>query len=250
MHTSFSEIKDWGRPFHYEGSTSKALLLIHGFTGSTHQLRSLGKQLAEREGWTTLGIRLPGHGTTVEDLAQTNWQDWYLKSDLALKELDQDYATIAVLGFSFGAALAFYLAAKKNNLVSGVIGLCPALRLRGITQHLVPALKYFKKTVKKGEPSPNDPWRGYHQVPLETLSSVLKFQKITRESLPEVTAPVLVIQGANDKRIPSKIGQEIAQKIASRRFEQFWAKKAGHIIMFSPDAVIITKKISAFLKTL
>ncbi|MFQ5980495.1 MAG: alpha/beta hydrolase [Candidatus Heimdallarchaeota archaeon] len=250
MHTSFSKIKDWGRPFHYEGSTSKALLLIHGFTGSTHQLRPLGKQLAEQEGWTTLGIRLPGHGTTVEDLAQKNWQDWYLKSDLALKELDQDYATIAVLGFSFGAALAFYLAAKKNNLVSGVIGLCPALRLRGIAQHFVPALKYFKKTVKKGEPRPNDPWRGYHQVPLETLSSVLKFQKITRKSLPEVTAPVLVIQGANDKRIPSKIGQEIAQKITSRRFEQFWAKKAGHIVMFSPDAAKITKKISVFLKTL
>lgn len=250
MPALFSEIKDWGRPFHYEGSNSKALLLIHGFTGSTHQLRPLGKQLAEQEGWTTLGIRLPGHGTTVEDLAQTNWPDWYLRSELALKELDQDYATIAVLGFSFGAALAFYLASKNNNFVSGVIGLCPALRLRGITQYFVPVIKYLKKTVRKGEPNPNDPWRGYHQVPLESLSSVLKFQKIARKSLPEVIAPVLVIQGANDKRIPAKIGQEIAQKIGSRRYEQFWAEKAGHIVMFSPDASKITKKISTFLKTL
>jgi carboxylesterase len=250
MNVPVSEIKDWGKPFRYEGSASKALLLIHGFTGSTHQLRPIGERLATREGWTTLGVRLPGHGTSMEDLIQIKWPDWYNTVRLAFEELKQDHSTVAVLGFSLGGALAFYLAAKKRDLVAGVIGVCPALRLRGLGQRFVPIIKHFKKTVSKGEPDPNDPWRGYHVVPLETMHEVLKFQKVARKYLSEVKAPILVIQARQDKRVPQKVGQEIAQKVSSNRIEHFWAENSGHIVVFSPDAPAVTEKIRDFLKTL
>ncbi|MFX0114579.1 MAG: alpha/beta hydrolase [Candidatus Hodarchaeota archaeon] len=250
MGTSLSEIKDWGKPFRYEGSTSKALLLIHGFTGSTHQLRALGEQLTMKEGWTTLGVRLPGHGTSVEDLAQKKWPDWYSTVRLALEELKQDHRTVAILGFSLGGVLAFYLAAKKRDVVAGVIGICPALHLRGIGHRFVPIIKHLKKTINKGDPDPNDPWRGYHVVPLETMHEVLKFQKVARKQLSEVKAPILVIQARQDKRIPRKVGQEIAQKVSSSRFEHFWAENSGHIVVFSPSASAVTERISKFLRTL
>ncbi len=249
MVVSFPEIKDWGEPFRYEGSSSRALLLIHGFTGSTNQLRALGKQLTAKENWTTLGIRLPGHGTTVEDLAQAKWRDWYNTSCAALEELHQDYSTVGILGFSLGAALAFYLGAKKNDLVSAVIGLCPGLRLRGISKHFVPIIKHFKRTVSKGKPKPNDPWRGYHTVPLETMHEVLKFQKLVRKSLPMVKAPVLIIQARQDKRIPSNVGQEITQSVSSSRTEHLWVENSDHIVVFSSEAPIVFERIVNFLRT-
>lgn len=250
MAASFPEIKDWGKPFRYEGSSSKALLMIHGFTGSTNQLRALGQQLTVKENWTTLGIRLPGHGTTVEDLAQTKWRDWYKSSWVALEELSQYYSTVGILGFSLGAALAFYLGAKKNNLVSAVIGLCPGLHLRGIGKYFVPIIKHFKRTASKGEPKPNDPWRGYHTVPLETMHEVLKFQKLVRKSLPMVKAPILIIQARQDKRVPSKVGQEIARNVASSRKEQFWVENSDHIVVFSAEAPIVFERIANFLRTI
>lgn len=60
-------------PFLLSGS-SKGVLLIHGFTGSPSEMVLLGEYLY-KQGYTVLGVRLAGHGTNVEEMAITNWQE-------------------------------------------------------------------------------------------------------------------------------------------------------------------------------
>jgi len=55
-------IMSGAEPFLFAGS-KVGVLLIYGFTGSPAAMRGLGKVLNETLGYTTLGIRLPGHGT-------------------------------------------------------------------------------------------------------------------------------------------------------------------------------------------
>jgi carboxylesterase len=51
------------------------VLVLHGFTGNPVSMRPLAEACA-KEGFTVELPRLPGHGTSVEDLMTTGWADW------------------------------------------------------------------------------------------------------------------------------------------------------------------------------
>lgn len=57
--------------------------MIHGFTGSPASIRPIGEWLAA-QGLSVLGVRLPGHGTSPDDLASTRWTDWAAEADANL----------------------------------------------------------------------------------------------------------------------------------------------------------------------
>ena len=87
------------------------------------------------------------------------------------------------------------------------------------------------------------------RVVKHTRRHATKLQKEARKHLSKVEAPILVVQARQDKRVPQKVGQEIAQKVSSTRFEHFWAENSDHIVVFSPDAPVVTEKITSFLKS-
>ena len=60
-------------PFEHTGGPV-GVLLCHGFTGSPQTLRPWAEYLAQ-QGLTVSLPRLPGHGTTWQDLAGTGWLD-------------------------------------------------------------------------------------------------------------------------------------------------------------------------------
>ncbi|MBR2071216.1 MAG: carboxylesterase, partial [Phascolarctobacterium sp.] len=70
------EIIQGAEEFLLKGTNKKGVLVIHGYTGTPAEMRLLGDHL-HQEGYTVLGVRLPGHGTTPEELNETQWQDWY-----------------------------------------------------------------------------------------------------------------------------------------------------------------------------
>ena len=54
---------------------SHGVLVLHGFTGNPQSMRPLAQALAAA-GFTVELPLLPGHGTSVEDLIPTRWEDW------------------------------------------------------------------------------------------------------------------------------------------------------------------------------
>ena len=88
-------------PFtHHGGATG--VLLCHGFTGSPQSLRPWAEYLAEA-GLSVWLPRLPGHGTTWQEMARTRWEDWYAEVDRAFDELRAKSDEIFVMGLSMGA---------------------------------------------------------------------------------------------------------------------------------------------------
>ncbi|MGH8940752.1 MAG: alpha/beta hydrolase, partial [Actinomycetes bacterium] len=69
-------------PFHHDGGRV-GVLLVHGFTGCPQSLRPWAEHLAAA-GLTVSLPRLPGHGTTWQEMNLTTWQDWYAEADRAL----------------------------------------------------------------------------------------------------------------------------------------------------------------------
>ena len=97
--------------FFLPGSRQYGVLLIHGFTGAPPELRLLGDRLHDDGGLTVLGVRLTGHGSTVENLEQATCSDWIADVEEGYLRLARHCRYVLVCGLSLGALLAVRLAA-------------------------------------------------------------------------------------------------------------------------------------------
>src|SRR5918999_4942769 len=93
------------------GTGRVGALLIHGFTGSPQGLKGLGEYLAERR-VAVVGIRLPGHGTTWQDLNWHRHGHWIEAVETGYERIAASSQHIFLVGLSFGAALALDFCAR------------------------------------------------------------------------------------------------------------------------------------------
>ena len=102
-----------------------AVLLCHGFTGCPQSLRPWAEHLAA-EGLTVRVPRLPGHGTSWQELNLTRWPDWYAAVERELLALAATHRAVVVGGLSMGGALALLLAQRHPGAVAGLALVNPA----------------------------------------------------------------------------------------------------------------------------
>src|SRR6185312_1439011 len=130
---------------HEGGSTG--VLLCHGFTGSPQSIRPWAEYLAEA-GLSVWLPRLPGHGTTWQEMARTRWEDWYAEVDRAFDELRAKSDEIFVMGLSMGACLALRLAEVRGPAISGLVLVNPSVTADTRLFLLAPALKFVLPSLK------------------------------------------------------------------------------------------------------
>jgi len=92
---------------------TRVCLLLHGFIGSRQDFNGFGARLAAA-GYHVRMARLPGHGTTPLDLAGQTPESLYAGVHAEYRALRQRYATVDVVGYSLGGALATQLAARED----------------------------------------------------------------------------------------------------------------------------------------
>lgn len=103
-----------GRPFSMTHEHSdRACLLIHGFSGYPGELVRPARDLYEK-GFDVYVLRLPGHGTTGEDLSRTCSKDWLRCAENAACDLRSRYKYFCLLGHSMGGTVAALTAFKAN----------------------------------------------------------------------------------------------------------------------------------------
>jgi pimeloyl-ACP methyl ester carboxylesterase len=97
---------------------SHGVLVLHGFTGNPQSMRPLAEALA-KAGFTIDLPLLPGHGTSVEDLLPTRWEDWSQAAEDAFAGLAARCDKVAVAGLSVGGALTCWLA-ERHPEIAGI----------------------------------------------------------------------------------------------------------------------------------
>ena len=125
-------------PFTHSGG-STGVLLCHGFTGTPASLRPWADYLAGA-GLSVSLPRLPGHGTTWQDMNHTRWEDWYAEVDRAYEELRGHATEIFVMGLSMGGCLALRMAELRGDGVAGLVLVNPSLAADTKLFLLAPAL--------------------------------------------------------------------------------------------------------------
>lgn len=185
-------------PFASDGGPV-GILVCHGFTGSPQSVRPWAEHLAA-DGLTVRAPRLPGHGTTWQDLAKTGWRDWYAEVERGFEELRDRCERVFVTGLSMGACLALRLAAERDD-VSGVVVVNPSLApdtklflLAPVLKHVVPTLPGVAGDIKKSGADEG----GYRRVPVRAAATLPELWRTTAALLPSVRQPLLVYRSSVD----------------------------------------------------
>jgi len=236
-----------GEPFFWEAGPL-GVLLIHGFTATTAEVRPLAKIL-HQNGYTVSGPLLPGHYTQPEDLNRVTWQDWVAEVETALHQLQAKCPTVFVGGESTGGLLALYLAARHPE-VAGILAYAPALKLSASSYDLfrlnllAPFIPYVPKESMDGDTQ----WQGYPVNPLKGARQLLKLQKVVLPRLPDIRQPLLVVQGRLDTTVHPSVPETIASRVSSQLVQVHWMPASSHVVIIDQELEQVAEITLQFLR--
>lgn len=244
------------QPFHSDGVPNAAggqrigVLLSHGFTGSPASMTPWGKHLAD-EGFAVSVPRLPGHGTSWQELNKTGWQDWYGEIERAYEKLRANCDQVVVGGLSMGGGLVLKLAAEQGTDIAGVMLVNAAvassnkqLKALPVLKLLLPSVPGIASDIKK----PGVEEYGYDRTPLRALGTLVTAWKEVRRDLPEVTQPILLFRSSEDHVVDPSSAQIIRSKVSSRDLTERILENSYHVATLDNDAPTIFAESVEFIR--
>jgi carboxylesterase len=223
-----------GGSFYWPGGPV-GVLLSHGFTATTAEVRLLGRIL-HQHGYTVSGPLLAGHGTQPKFLNRTRWQEWYHSVQQAYLQLTVRCEKVIVGGESTGALLALYLASVYPE-ITAVLTYAPALRLTlsRIDRLRLTLAAPFLLSVPKASLDAESNWQGYPVNPLKGTLQLLHLQRQVLKRLPSIRQPILIMQGRLDTTVSSEAPQMIYAQVASRVKELHWMEHSAHCVIIDQE---------------
>jgi carboxylesterase len=222
-----------------EGRTG--VLLCHGFTGSPQSLRGWAEYLADA-GLSVSLPRLPGHGTTWQEMARTRAEDWYAEVDRAFDELQATCDEMFVMGLSMGGCLALRLAESRGDAVRGLVLVNPSITadtrlfmLAPVLKLVVPSLKGIASDVKKEGSSE----LGYDRVPVKAAATLPGLWRITQQHLKDLTQPILAYRSAIDHVVGPASMKLLREAIPAGQLEVRELADSYHVATLDNDAEAI-----------
>ncbi len=236
--------------FYLEGG-QVGVMLIHGFTGSPPEMRLIADYLNQHS-LTVSGPLLPGHGTSIEDLDRRKWQEWTQAIENEFSNLRRNCQVVFVGGLSLGSLLSLHLAAH-NEEVAGVMAYSPAIKVSDWRASLIPALKYIMPNFPKGEDFVTDPdalahnW-SYDGLPLHAAHEIMRLSREVRRSLPQVSCPILIVQGALDPAIAPECAQIVNDEVSSKEKEVLILNNSGHLVTIDSEWETVAERTCQFIQ--
>ncbi len=233
--------------FLLEGS-STGILLFHGFTATTLEVRGLAEEIHSRLGWTVFAPLLPGHGTSPSDLAKTRYSKWIESAEQAFNHLKSRTTRWFVGGESMGGLLALYLAASHTEIEKLVV-YAPAVKIAGIIKAKLFSLFVFGSPKRQLAPTKEGylPWQGYKINPLKAVVELGLLQNKIQGILPEIHQPILIYQGKQDETIDHQSAFMVYNAVSSREKHLVELDDCGHCVLLDKQHREVNTKSIEFL---
>ena len=233
-------LKPGAEPFSHDGG-STGVLLCHGFTGSPASMRPWADHLVER-GCSVRLPRLPGHGTTWQEMQRTTWEDWYAEDERALLELRRPVRPRLRHGSVHGwhAHAAPRRAAPRQGPrhrpgQPSVQSENKALVALPLLKHVVPSLAGVSNDIAK----PDQDEVAYDRVPLKALASLTQLWALTKADLGKVTCPILLFRSPQDHVVEPSNAAYVLAHVGSTETEERLLHNSFHVATLDNDAPAI-----------
>jgi carboxylesterase len=232
-------------PFRLEGDRDEAVVLVHGFTGVPAHFRPLAEFL-NAHGYTVNVPLLAGHGTTIEDMAQTGWRDWLRSTEQAVAAVSS-HRRIHLAGLSMGGLLAVVAASRSG--ASTVTTINSPLLVRNKQMYLAPLIHRLRPVViwPDSEPPNLDPevrpyWLTYPGFHTKTVSGLLRLSMMCWTIAGRIRRPALVIQSKVDESVDPRSATILARRLGPGT-DLVWLERAFHNALLSEERTVIHQRI-------
>lgn len=240
-------------PGHAEARVT--VVLLHGFTGSPWEVRTLGEALAAR-GARVVCPRLPGHGTTPEAMLWAGHHEW-LAAAQDVVTAQRGARRLVLAGLSMGALLAMIIAARRTQRVDGLVLMAPVLEFHGRDARLLKRLRFLPldsvlgRWVKKdGTDIEDDEVRAQSPVlsryPLARVFDLMELQALAREAEGRIGCPSLILAARNDHVVDTSEVRALARRLAFSRLLE--VQRGFHIIPRDTDRAIALTEVCHFVE--
>jgi len=223
------------------------VLVLHGFTGCPQSMRGLAEAFAT-EGYTVDLPLLPGHGTSVDDMATTRWADWSGAAESVYDNLAARCDQVVVAGLSMGGTLAAWLGSRHPE-IAGLVLVNPLVRVDDSIVELV------RQMLDNGDDrmpaiagdiaDPGSKEAGYDLTPLAALLSLAGGATELRNGMAKIASPVLLCTSPQDHVVPPADSDELAAAVAGP-VERVTLERSFHVATLDYDRALIVERALDF----
>ena len=238
------------KPFTFEAGR-RAVLLLHGFTGHSADVRMLGRFL-EKKNYTSHAPIYRGHGLPPEELLTVGPDDWWEDILDAYEHLlDLGYDEIAVAGLSMGGVLGLKLAYLEK--VKAVIPICTPMFFdneRQLTKGFRAFAKEYKQLQRKDEATVEKELEEMMDQSPPMFERLKNFVEEVNGYVPSITVPTFIAQARHDQMINPESATFIYENIQGDPKELVWYEESGHVLTLDKERDKLHEDVYTFLESL
>ena len=243
------------------GSGNKALLMIHGFGDSPAVFSVLASELST-QGFTCRAMRLPGFGSTVEESARYNEDDWMTAIYHEVEELAKTHQQVWIVAHSLGCTLAIRHLIDNHSAVSGLICLAPLIKVsrrrspffsprtwHSIGRRLLLFTQVIENTLPENPKSALH-WRQDlidHFYHFSIYTRLFKAISRIQNKAHKLTKPMLMVVSSNDNIIDTNAAIAFFDRTNAIYKRLIYTDKSGHMIPLDHGWQYISNEIDVFI---
>jgi carboxylesterase len=243
------QILPGAEPFAVDGGPI-GVVLCHGFTGNPASMRPWGDYLVQA-GYSVRLPRLPGHGTTWQEMNTTAWPDWYAEVDRAYEDLTQRCDQIFTSGLSMGGTLALRLAEQHPAGIAGVVVVNPSLAIERFdakfARFLAPIVR-SRPGIGSDIKRPGAIESSYDRTPLKAFVSLQRLWRVVLTDLPKITAPILIFRSRVDHVVEPLSGRLLIERASAASVREVVLENSYHVATLDNDAQLIFEGSVRFIE--
>ncbi len=230
-------------PFEHRGTTDTGVLVLHGFTGNPSSMRGIAEAMAALGHHVELP-RLPGHGTTIDEMLLTGWADWTGEVEAAYQRLAARADRVVVAGLSMGGSLALWTALQHPD-IAGIVCINAAT-----VPQVSDVVTMVEEMIAEGNEvmpgiggdiaDPDVVESAYEGTPLRPLLSFIEDGLASMTTrFGELAMPALVITSRQDHVVEPSNSEHLVATLGGA-VEHVWLERSYHVATqdFDRDAII------------
>lgn len=238
-------------PLSHVAGSAVGVLVVHGFTGTPASMRGVADAMVAA-GFDVELPRLPGHGTTIDEMRSTGWSDWAGEVARARAAVADRCARVVLVGQSMGATLVL-ASALDDPAAAGLVCINPATRMRAPEElEMIDDFLADDFDVVPGEGSdiadPDGFDISYDGTPLRPLRSLLVDGIAPIEGrFGELTAPLRLFTSRQDHVVPPADSEHLAATYGGS-LEHTWLERSFHVATCDYDRARVIADTVAFVE--
>ncbi len=240
---------------HSETSPCPLVLMCHGFTGNrieTRRLFVLCSRRMAKAGIGSLRFDYRGNGESSGTFDQYCFDDYVDDARAALQFLTSidpfSSATIGLLGFSLGGAVAACLLESNAEIFKALCLWAPVANTRSLIKEMYYDTGDLEKIVSRDA---NPRIIDFNGIPLSTNFIAKLWNVEPIEVVKNVTCPVLICHGTEDDTVHPEHTKKIQKVLASlqKSVEIYWLNESNHTFASIKSTREILKKTITWFST-